>query len=118
MWDRTLPQSFISFRFSSSSDATLKLIFPLTPEGLLSEFCVLEPLGVQTNRKFLANTSLWTGSGCSDLGVDELWDGRGRGGDGLDWGVGWTATHSPMGPPMWGGEAFRCLHTSAQPRWV
>ena len=38
---------------------------------------MLEPLGVQTNRKFLANTSMWTGSGCIDLGVDELWDGMG-----------------------------------------
>lgn len=48
---------------------------------------MLEPLGVQTNRKFLANTSTWTGSDCIDLGVDELWDGLGV--EGMGCAEGW-----------------------------
>lgn len=89
-----------------NSDATVKLIFPLTTEGLLSVLCVLEPLGVQTN-KVLANTSTWTGSDCIDLGVDELWDGLGwRGWVGL--GSGSRLPHSPIGHV--GREAFSCLY--------
>lgn len=74
------PQSLIKAQVSFQQWCNVEADLSINHRwNFIWQFCVLEPFEVQTNKKFLANTSTSTVSDQSDPGVDELHSGLGAG---------------------------------------